>query len=197
MSAWAPPPASTTTSTPLAFSRRTTSGTRATRRSPGAVSLGTPTVMVARQPIRWGARGASRCAAAAWTRSSPPHRQRTPGQGRERLRGHPDRRLAARARVADRAGGRLQGAQVGDGRPRPAAVQPARTAAGGEQALDGEGRRLGVRAGAAALPQAAVGVLPGREEARGAGDRTAGPRAPGRDERLQDGAGDVDVGGPA
>src|SRR4051812_13216147 len=45
MSACSPAPASTTTSTPLPCRRLTTSGTSATRRSPSALSLGTPTFM--------------------------------------------------------------------------------------------------------------------------------------------------------
>ena len=43
MRAEAPAPGSTTTSSPELTSRLTTAGTRATRRSPGAVSFGTPT----------------------------------------------------------------------------------------------------------------------------------------------------------
>src|SRR3712207_8666086 len=48
---------STTTSCPAPASRRTTSGTSATRRSPGAVSLGTP-ILTRPEPIR--VRGALR-----------------------------------------------------------------------------------------------------------------------------------------
>ena len=61
----APAPASTRTSSPAAVSLPSTSGTRATRRSPAAVSLATPTFMGITNSRKWG-----------WTARSVPEPQR-------------------------------------------------------------------------------------------------------------------------
>src|SRR5436305_1277955 len=137
MSAPAPAPASTTTSTSLAFRRRTTSGTSATRRSPGAFSLGTPTRMVAEQPI------GSRVAAAqepqrAWDRAARPR----PARRAEGL--HGGGRVVDRARPA--ASGEVEAAVavLAGGDPRRAAPQAAaaRRLAGGAQRQDAERRQV-------------------------------------------------------
>ena len=67
-----PAPRSTTTSTPAALRRPSASGTRATRRSPGRVSRGTPTFMRAPGGLeRWG-NGANTTEAAGFTRARVP-----------------------------------------------------------------------------------------------------------------------------
>src|SRR3954464_11064395 len=80
---------------------------------------------------------------ARW-RSSRDYRERSAGQGRERLRRDPNWRLDARARVANGTVRADQAAQVGQRGAAAAAVDLVGVAAGGDQALGGEGRRLRV-----------------------------------------------------
>src|SRR5206468_6229913 len=86
-----PAPASIVTSCSAPTSRRTTSGTSATRRSPAAVSFGTP--------IFTGCGSlCERAVARLRDRGSAAHardRQRLAGQRHHRLRGDPQRRLPA------------------------------------------------------------------------------------------------------
>src|SRR4051794_10891333 len=107
-----PAPGSTRTSRPLPTSRLITSGTSATRRSPGAVSFGTPTVMKGGEP------SASQADQGGKDRAQPPDRgvgasrgghrhdrERALEEREQRLGGHPYGRLATPARVADAAVG--------------------------------------------------------------------------------------------
>src|SRR6478609_9484563 len=186
ISARSPAPDSTTTSTPLDFRRLTTSGTSATRRSPGAVSFGTPTFM----------RGAKLSDPVRRGRLPRPDRQRPARQGGERLAGDPDRRLRARARVSDGPVRGHQRAQVPQRRARSAPVHAAGIAARGEQRLDRPRGRLGVGPAAGLQREAAVGVLVGDDEARRSRHRAPAAVA-GGGERLHDGGGVVDPAGRA
>ncbi len=189
ISAASPAPASTTTSTPFAPRRLTTSGTSATRRSPSAVSLGTPTIIgggkVSERPRR------SRSAAAV--RPLPPrraNRERPPRQAGQRLRGDPDRCLGARARVADAA---VRGDERAQVRRAASRDPPRRTRAGvppgRDQPLDGPGGRLRVRRPPGLQREPAVGVLVARMNpaARATAPRRDRPprRAPGARRRCR------------
>src|SRR4051812_46387968 len=122
----------------------------------------------------------------------PGDRQRFACERLERLAGDPDRRLRARAGVADGAVRPDQRAQVGRRGARARMADVVRVAVHGQQALDGPGRRLRVRAGAGHERVAAVGVLGSDQEPRGPADGRR--RAPaGRDEGLDGGAGVVDA----
>src|SRR5215217_7911879 len=105
-----------------------TSGTSATRCSPSPVSLGTPTFIrpwnLAESHTDHG--------------SEPglPDREWLPREARQRLRGDPDGRLHARARVADRPRAHLQRADVCQGRAGATAPDAVGVAAGGDEALD-------------------------------------------------------------
>src|SRR3954469_9744198 len=141
MRAARPAPDSTTTSWSLADSFRTTSGTSATRRSPSAVSFGTPIRMrKAREPIP-----SSPSAALSWADRQALARERLDG-----LAGDPDRGLPARARVTDSTVTADQRAQVAHRRARPVAPDPAGVAPAREEPLDGPRGRLRVGRAAAA-----------------------------------------------
>src|SRR3954452_2729679 len=125
------------------------------------------------------------------TRGRPADRKRTAREGGERLGGHPDGRLSARARVADAAVRRDERPQVAERTARSGALHAVRIAAGGHERLDRPGGRLRVRSGPGREREAAVRVLRAGDERGAAGDRPA-PRAAGGDERLQRGGGVVD-----
>src|SRR5205809_525893 len=118
MDAPAPAPASTRISSPAVWSLPSASGTRATRRSPGAVSLATPTFMgitlkdLARVRRAWG--------------SGIPGKDSGPRRSGADFRGDPGRQAQPRraVRPGHRRGGRLLLARVrlradrqGSGRP--------------------------------------------------------------------------------
>ena len=119
-------------------------------------------------------------------------RKRLAGERHQRLRGHPDRRLAARARVADGAAAGHERAQVAERAARAAVAHPRGIAARRQQALDRPGGGLRV-ARTALQREASVRVLTRDEPGRRApGDLRAA--LPGRGERLQGGAGVVGAG---
>ena len=124
--------ASTTTSTSFAPRRLTTSGTIATRRSPSAVSLGTPTIIGGGKVSERPRRSRSAAAGARYRRGA-----RT-GNGRRAsavsaCARDPDRCLGARARVADAAVRGDERAQVAERRARSAAPHAARVPARRDQ----------------------------------------------------------------
>src|SRR4051794_34422828 len=119
-------------------------------------------------------------------------RERLAGERGERLGGDPDRRLRAGAGVAHGAAGGDERAQVGRGRAGAVAVEAARGAARGDEALDRPGGRLGVGGAAGLEREPAVGVLmAGEERGRAADGRRAA--AAGGGERLDGGARVVDA----
>src|SRR6185312_10028016 len=154
---------STTTSTSFAPRRLTTSGTIAIRRSPSAVSLGTPTTMGAG---RYRNRRADRDPERRRAPLSPwrAHGEWPPRQAGQRLRRDPNGRLRAGARVADAAVRGDERAQVPERRARSAAPHAGRIPARRDQPLDGPGGRLRVRPRPELQREPAVRVLAARDE---------------------------------
>ncbi len=139
-----------------------------------------------------GGRGRRRPAGARHARD----RQRAARERHHGLGGDPDRRLAARARVADLARRRGQGAQVAHRVARAVAAHLRRVAARGHEPLDRPGGRLRVRRPAGDQREAAVGRLVAHHPARRALHHARALAARGG-ERLQRRAGVVDAGRPA
>ncbi len=124
-------------------------------------------------------------------------RERLAVERHQRLAGDPRRRLIACTRVADVTVGGDQRAQVVERRRPAGAADRARVDADGQQPLDRECRRLGVRAGARHAREAAVAVLLVPDVLDRARPVPSGATAADAGECLERGARVVDVALPA